>query len=307
MPTTPPMNSSQSTFAPPSWAHDLSGVGRIMRTANGLELTVADGSHAALATVVLDHAAQLDAPSLETRVTEAYRLIRTQLATLRHPHPVRFWNHLPGIHQPMDERRDRYMVFNAGRFKAMNDWFDGPANLPTRLPAASGVGHDGNELVIHCLSLAQPGVAIDNPRQIPSFRYSHRYGPLPPCFARGTLVTDPRAGCPILLAAGTASIWGERSVHVGDLSRQMNETLENLRSLLINAGQPPGTREALGAFVEVRIYHLHEQDAATVEADARVAFGPRARIEVVRADLCRADLLVEIEGMARLPSSGNQP
>ena len=79
------------------------------------------------------------------------------LTRLGHPFPVRFWNYLPAIHQPMDVRRDRYMVFNAGRFKALSDWLERPGESAGRLPAASGVGHDGEDLVIHCLALAQAG------------------------------------------------------------------------------------------------------------------------------------------------------
>ena len=73
----------------------------------------------------------------------------------------------------------------------------------------------------------------------PRSDYSSRYGPLPPCFARGTIITHPVSGRRMLLAAGTASIRGEESVHVGDLRSQMRETLENLASLL-TASQPGG-------------------------------------------------------------------
>ena len=32
---------------------------------------------------------------------------------------------------------------------------------------------------------------VENPRQIPAFRYSKRYGPIPPCFARATRIKTP--------------------------------------------------------------------------------------------------------------------
>jgi hypothetical protein len=56
----------------------------------------------------------------------------------------------------------------------------------------------------------------------------------------------------------------------------------------------------LGLYREVRVYYPRPEDAGTIERAARAAFAPTSRIEMVRADLCRAELLVEIEGVARL-------
>ena len=49
------------------------------------------------------------------------------------------------------------------------------------------------DLMIDALSAASPGIAVENPRQIPSYRYARRYGPRPPCFARATLLSASRA------------------------------------------------------------------------------------------------------------------
>ena len=48
----------------------------------------------------------------------------------------------------------------------------------------------------------------------------------------------------------------------------------------------------------VRVYVPRPGDRATVEQTARAAFATDAVIEVFRADLCRSELLVEIEGAA---------
>jgi chorismate lyase/3-hydroxybenzoate synthase len=294
--------SKQFKLASPRWAVELAGGGEpTSRGHESFELTVHEAERASLVSFRLQDAIDLDARTFERRVADTYDCIRLELNSLRHACPVRFWNYLPAIHQPMDASRDRYMVFNAGRFAAMKKWFGQSEKSPPHYPAASGVGHEGKDLVIHCLALDQSGVMIDNPRQIPAFCYSSRYGPRPPCFARGTLIhhyTDDR---PTLLAAGTASIRGEKSVHVGHLSEQIAETLENLRALLRAAGGSSGESAALSAFTDVRIYHLRPGDRAEVESAAQVAFGSEARLELIRADLCRADLLVEIEGIAPLP------
>jgi chorismate lyase/3-hydroxybenzoate synthase len=234
----------------------------------------------------------------EHRSADAYRQVRRAVDAL---HPVRFWNYIPGIHEPMDARRDRYMVFNAGRFAALSEWFGGPHALAGRLPAASGVGHAGHDLEIHCLAFERAGQAVENPRQIPAFRYSQRYGPLPPCFARATVVSHPTDGRPLLLAAGTASIRGEQSIHQGDLASQLDETAANLRALLAAAESTQHSNaDALHAFTDLCVYHVRREDADVIRAAVRETFGTAAKLQIVQADICRADLLVEIEGIAEL-------
>src|SRR5262249_25234544 len=146
-------------------------------------------------------------------------------------HPIRFWNHVPFITEPADAGRDNYMVFNAGRFRAMTRWLggDGDANRFDRdVATASATGHWGRDLVIPCVATDAPGVAVTNPRQVAPYHYSQRFGPLPPCFARATKLTDPPG---LLLVGGTASVRGEDSVHTDDLASQVSETFLNLASL----------------------------------------------------------------------------
>ena len=60
---------------------------------------------------------------------------------------------------------------------------------------------------------------------MPSYRYSRRFGPRPPCFARATVLHLGAAGdAPLVLVGGTASIRGEDSVHVGNVRGQVLET-----------------------------------------------------------------------------------
>jgi chorismate lyase/3-hydroxybenzoate synthase len=192
------------------------------------------------------------------------------------------------------------MHFNAGRFAAMCEWFGGADRIPEFVPAASGVGHDGQDLIIRALALREPGVPIENPHQVPAFRYSRRYGPIPPCFARATRIESPQRA---LLIAGTAAITGEQSQFLGDLDRQLALTLENLR-ILIRAGSPQvgPAIDPLQLMAFVRVYVARADDIAAVHAQLRTGvFGATSDcIEFLRADLCRTDLLVEIEGVAKL-------
>ena len=173
----------------------------------------------------------------------------------------------------------------------------------SRYPAASAVGHWGGDLSVSCLAMKSAGKTLENPRQVPAFCYSKKYGPKPPCFARGTIVEVPGESRGLLLAAGTASIRGESSEHAGNLDGQLAETVENLDALLTAAG---GGEQAgsLESFAAVRIYFVRDADAGLIERYARNVFGAGTEIEMVRAELCRPELLVEIEGEAWLRETG---
>jgi chorismate lyase/3-hydroxybenzoate synthase len=194
------------------------------------------------------------------------------------------------------------MCFNAGRFAACSDWLGGPDTFDRLLATGSGVGHSGTDLVIHALAAAVPGTAVENPRQIPAYKYSRRFGPRPPCFARATVLREPGGDHPpLLLVGGTASIRGEESVHVGDLRGQTLETFENLAALVRSASgddADPG----LGAFTDLRVYHFRDADRDAIAELVSQAFPALDRVEYARADLCRPELAVEIEGVAELKS-----
>jgi chorismate lyase/3-hydroxybenzoate synthase len=203
----------------------------------------------------------------------------------------------------MDGGRDRYMVFNAGRYAAFCQWYGGADQFSKNIPTASGVGHRGADLVIHCLGAAQPGIAVENPRQVPPYRYSKRFGPLPPCFSRATVLDD--ATTSRVLVGGTASILGEESVHLSKLDDQFRETVENLATLLRAAAHSIGTEVAgsdvLSSLREVRVYFPNATDRSKLEQMLHEQFDRRADVELIEADLCRQELLVEIEGSAELP------
>ena len=296
---------ARDVLSPPQWAVDLvAGAHPLPRQAvNGSPaVDLLDAGDFALASSRIASAVSLPADQLQRRVTQTYGAIAAKLEKLSARHPVRLWNHIPSIHERMDADRDRYMVFNAGRYEAFTQWYGGTEGFDQEVATASGVGHSGADLVVHCLAAVAPGVAIDNPRQIAPHRYSARYGPLPPCFARATLLKSPS----LILVGGTASIKGEDSLHRADLRQQLDETLTNLASVVETAHRKFGRaahhpREYwLERYREVRVYYPKPADAAELESAVRDAFAPACRIEMRRADLCRSELLVEIEGIAEL-------
>jgi chorismate lyase/3-hydroxybenzoate synthase len=253
----------------------------------------------------VDESLVRDAAGLRESTVRAYGLIGKILSGSSTPYAVRLWNHISDITKAADGDCNRYMAFNAGRFQAVSDWYGGPERFDASLPTASGVGYDGQGLIVHCLAARHPGRAVANPRQVQPHRYSVRYGPRPPCFSRATILSEDVAA-PMVLIGGTASIRGEESMYDQDLMAQFQETLANLSSLLTAAGAGPGD-EALATLHDLRVYYRDAADKAAVTEMVRSNFASVDRPQIVRAGLCRAELLVEIEGVAHLAGARRVP
>src|SRR5665213_4336679 len=300
---------SDSSLAAPDWAVQmLSGaVPRCVERSASMSIFVRESDDFCLVTICLADVRDLPADQFHRQTAEIYRRIERELQSRTACHPVRVWNHLPDIHAPSGDGADRYMAFNAGRYQAYSEWLGGAGAFDRTVPTASAVGHDGADLVIHALGSRTPGIAVANPRQIAPHRYSKRFGPKPPCFARATVLPASPQTPRRIFVGGTASIRGEESIYVGDLARQTQETFDNLAHLIraaatgskaCNGLAPADAIQWLGKFRNLRIYYVREADRARIEPMASRTFAPGCAIEYVRANLCRAELLVEIEGLA---------
>ena len=281
----------------PQWVHDALGVVPSWVDV-GPQMHAAGADALVILTATIPGASTLAADGLRTEVARTYRGLRRWLSASGHA-PIRFWNYIPGIGDPMGADLDRYMVFNAGRYDAFDRGLH-PAgeSFAGAVATASAVGIGGTDLVIHCLASDAPGVAVENPRQTSSWRYSRRFGPMPPCFARAVVARV--SGRLALLIAGTASIVGEESRHPGDMVAQLDETLDNIRAIVDAAPRAADMADgdALARLVDLRAY-VTTDDVAYHVRQRLAACCPRARrIDVLRAHVCRPELLLEIEGVA---------
>jgi len=208
------------------------------------------------------------------------------------PWPLRMWNFMPGINRGQADQ-ERYRRFCFGRARALEQ-----AGLgDTTLCAGTAIGSDEPVLRILALCGARPGVQIENPRQVSAYRYPRIYGPASPSFARATALPQPD-GSVLLLVSGTASVVGHGSRHDGDVDAQVEEILENFSHLLAESAarldRPglarPGDRSLL------RVYVRHAGHWPSVYQRMIEAW-PGSQIAGFRGDICRRDLLVEIEAV----------
>jgi chorismate lyase/3-hydroxybenzoate synthase len=223
-----------------------------------------------------------DRGGTEGAARHAYDLLTRFVTASDERHVQRIWNYLGAINDGTGDD-ERYKRFCTGRISGMGDVF------AQGFPAATAIGHhaDPGLLQVYLLATDRPGTRVENPRQVSAWRYPRQYGRTPPSFARATLLPADD----VLAISGTAAVVGHASAHAGDIAAQLGETLRNLDVLLETGGLPAGfdRRAPLKAYVR------HPQDEAVVRAFANRHL-PEAPLLLVHGDICRAELLVEIDG-----------
>lgn len=242
------------------------------------------------------------AVGVQNAAHRAYLDLFAVLAANPCSHLLRIWNYLDDINGEVDGI-ERYRQFNVGRqqafIEARRSAFEGA-------PAACALGTRGGPLRVHFLAGRHAPLAIENPRQISAYRYPDAYGPRSPTFSRAALI-EAGGDRQVLFISGTASIVGHVSVHVGDVRRQTEESLLNIATLR----QVAGARCGVPLAADDLVYTVYVRDAGDL-GSVRQAFerevGARsaaARDAVyLQADICRADLLVEIEAHGFVGSKG---
>jgi len=241
--------------------------------------------------------AEVDESGLEGGLQEAahqiYATLFEALDASRTPHLLRLWNYIADINRDGDSL-ERYRHFNVGRQQA---FLEAGRSAFDNAPAACALGTTAGPLRVYCLAGRQPPVVIENPRQVSAYRYPDQYGPRSPSFSRAALaeIGDGRSA---LFISGTASIVGHATMHAGDVRRQTEESLANIRAIREVASARAQRRFEAGDLIYT-VYVRHRADLAAVREvfERHVgAEGEAARGAVyLQADICRADLLVEIE------------
>lgn len=212
----------------------------------------------------------------------AYEQLHRFVATRETQHVLRVWNYLGAINHGEGDA-ERYKHFCDGRAAGMGDFF------AEGFPAATAIGHHGDphRLQVYLLACDQSGTRVENPRQVSAWRYPRQYGRTPPSFARAMALPAQD----VLAISGTAAVVGHASAHQDDLDAQLAETLTNLETLLSSAGMGAGfdTRSPLKAYVR------HGADAPHVRDFLQQRL-PGVPMLLLHGDICRSELLVEIDG-----------
>jgi len=233
---------------------------------------------------------------LQEVTTQAYRQICATLDAEHYPHLLRVWNYLPDINRE-SHGAERYRQFNSARQHALHA---SGRPLTGNVPAASALGAaPDSPLVVYFLAGRTAPTFVENPRQVSAYHYPPQYGTHSPVFSRATLLRQP--GCLTLFISGTASIVGHRSLHVGDIDAQTRETLTNIEALLCEANRAAGGAHFTMSSLACKVYVRRPADLPVIQCQLGSALGEGARVVYLQADICRQDLLVEIEAAGMCP------
>lgn len=230
--------------------------------------------------------------TLAAATHKAYVELVTACRAAGYSHLARIWNHLPEIDGPAGSAAPRdagYRAFCAGRAAALVELGLDAAELP----AASALGGaPGTPLVVIVLASRRPVRHVENPRQVSAYRYPVHYAGVGPAFARATLLDD------LLLVSGTAAIVGHESRFPGDVQAQFRCALDNVRLLLGRACALHGARAATE--LVARIYLRDPDHLDLIRAVLPRDLPGLGDAAILAAEICRRELLVEVEAVARL-------
>jgi chorismate lyase/3-hydroxybenzoate synthase len=227
---------------------------------------------------------------LRETTERAYRRLLHHIQELGYPYLWRVWNFFPGINED-EHGLERYRQFCVGRYQALAGTLQG---FPGSLPAGTAVGTRSGPLQLYVLAGTHPAIHLGNPRQVHAYEYPEHYGPRSPSFARATLLQSDLHTQ--LFISGTASVVGHASRHIDRPGEQTQETMSNLRALIGHAadvsGAMPNLQPSRGTF---KVYVRQPEHLGIIQQALSAI--PPSRILYLQGDLCRRELLVEIEGI----------
>lgn len=221
---------------------------------------------------------------------------------------VRQWNYIEQITAIPEGENQHYQDFNDARsqFYAQTEWRQG-------YPAATGIGtrHGGimveaDAARLSCRRCA--AVALDNALQIAAHDYSQqvlvgREGvncrhKTTPKFERAKAVVSPESGLQVYIS-GTAAIRGEASLTGVGIGQQTLTTLENIEYLI----SIPNLRKhgiKVEKEPEIQIFRVYLKSEELLESAREIILQryPRVSALYLLTDVCRDELLIEIEGVA---------
>ena len=229
---------------------------------------------------------------LQQTTESAYRQIFALMDDLDYPYAYRFWNYMADING-ISHGLERYRQFNVGRKDA---FLACGREVSGQLPAACALGLADGPLTIAFLLGRKAPIAIENPRQVSAYEYPEEYGPQTPSFSRATLLRAEQDD--LLFISGTASIVGHQTRHESDVVAQTKETLANLDAVIAEANRTLGEQKFDLQNIFFRVYIRHAADLSLVRNEIQHHIGGTIKAVFVQADICRQELLLEIEATA---------
>jgi enamine deaminase RidA (YjgF/YER057c/UK114 family) len=237
----------------------------------------------------------------ESRTQQARRMLDRAERILRENNTsynsvVRTWFYLADI-------LDWYPAFNKVRSEKYGEFgiMPGPQDRSLLLPASTGISGEtcaGSACTMDLIAVAGPDGStpvvrqLSNAEQLDAFRYGS-------AFSRGALIRD--SDVTILQVSGTAAIDGKgKSMFAGDFRGQVSATLKKVEALMGQAGA--GLKDITAATIFVK----RPEYAGIFREMARERGLEEFPAVYIVADVCRDELLFEIDAEAAIKGKGSR-
>ncbi len=225
----------------------------------------------------------------------------------------RQWNYIPQITAVDVEDYQHYQAFNDSRseFYRKADW------TKNGYPAATGIGMDCGAVTVDLIAVKPLNskyriIPVDNDLQLAAHVYTQEVligaegdvveGRSTPKFERAKALGCSEDGY-ICFISGTAAIRGEESMQSDDAATQTTLTMENVEHLIsdhtcniYNIELSTKVREIHSA----RAYVKFPKDTESIKEVVEERW-PDTSVIYLLADVCREELLIEIEVVANMP------
>jgi hypothetical protein len=155
--------------------------------------------------------------------------------------------------------------------------------------------------VVYFLAAPHRGQPIENPRQKSAYHYPLAYGPVSPVFCRAMFANAQNHS--FLFISGTASIVGDETRHLDQPNEQIAETIRNLRVVMEQTHAAGWDFSNPRNKVWLKGYLRDAASWSVVKEAVANAFGPQAKAIYFQAEICRSNLLLEIEVTYQTPRS----
>jgi enamine deaminase RidA (YjgF/YER057c/UK114 family) len=257
-------------------------------------------------------------PDLSFREQATFSFERMQLILskegLTMDHLVRQWNYIPEILKTSVENGRTYQNYQL--FNDIRQYHYGIYKRNGIYPAATGIGMDTGPVTIDFMAVrpndSTVTAGLKNPNQTNAYQYGQEVlvgSPLKeneikkaPLFERAKYIGSAAEG--LVFISGTASIAGEQTIGLNDVAEQTNITINNISNLTSEAnlksiGIASKQSSAVPTYLRVYVKNTCPEDRNTIKKICTQRYGD-IPILYVKADICRDNLLVEIEGEAEI-------
>ncbi len=243
---------------------------------------------------------------------EAFKLMEKILSdeNLTFAEVVRQWNYIEdiiGFEDCYDKKLQNYQVLNDVRSK-----YYSRANFINGFPAATGIGMNTGGVILefYARKTKQKVIPIKNPQQNDAYEYSQdvlignglelKNHKTSPKFERAKFIFFQNSKR--VFISGTASIKKEQTLGIDDIEMQTKITIENIENLVSDVNLKANkilNNHKSANYSFIRVYVKNPDYMEQVKKICNTFF-LNTQINYLIADICRENLLVEIEGELEL-------